>query len=125
MDKATTDSLLVRLREAVLFYVKGNVLVLGGIVAVATALKLEKTEIISAAASNMWLLFTLGILFTFGLGLESAITTAVTSDDPHKNAKMISALRRAYSGYVLLQLLGLGVLLGSVAAYLDLFGAAK
>lgn len=124
MEKSEVESYLSKLREACLFYVKGDALALGAMVTLASTLKFEQKEIINYAISNVWLLVAIGFLIACGMLIESEITTTVGTTDTVLNAKKVKSLRTLYRMYVGLQVAGLTFFLGWTAKSIDLMSKA-
>lgn len=118
MERLELETLLVRLREACLFLIKGDVLALGALVTLISIFKLEPPQVLGMVSSYRWLLQAIGGLVGVGLLYEAFLTVEHGSADINKNQKIAIVARIAYFLFACLQIMVLIYVLGYLAGYL-------
>ncbi len=117
MNERTFDTLIDRLRNSCLFYIKGDVLVLAAWTTLYATFRFEPPySTISLSTFKFQFLCAAAALFA-GILFESILTTLHASENAAANQKRAGTLRRVYFAYVAAQVLALSFVFGSVITH--------
>ncbi|MGA8862794.1 MAG: hypothetical protein WB444_03190 [Gallionella sp.] len=117
MNEISFEALTNRIRTSCLFYMKGDVIILGGLVMLYATYRFEQPYAnLTISTFKFQFVCTLLALF-FGVLFESILTIAQASADALINLKRAKALKRIYFSYIAVQVLALGFASGSILAF--------
>jgi hypothetical protein len=118
-----TEKLLVRLREAYLFLVKSDAIVLAALSTLASVFKLEASQALEIAAKFPWVLKSVGILLASSLGFWALAVMASPSSDMEKNARIVGSNKLLFSALTFAHFAALLYTLGFIEGYLEIMHA--
>ncbi len=117
MNEKAFDTLIDRLRNSCLFYMKGDVWVLAAWTTLYATVRLGAPySTISLTTFRVEFLCAAAALFA-GVVFESILTTLHASEERAVNLKRARVLKRWYFAYIAAQVLALSFVAGSVAVY--------
>ncbi len=117
VNEISFDALIDRIRNSCLFYMKGDVLVLGGLVTLYATYRFDAPYAVLTISTFKFQFLCALLALSFGVIFEGILTTAQASTDVSSNLKHAMTLKRIYFSYIAIQVLGLSFVSGSFLAY--------
>ncbi|MGA7751034.1 MAG: hypothetical protein WCA63_12920 [Gallionella sp.] len=117
MNEISFDALIDRIRNSCLFYMKGDVLVLGGLVTLYATYRFDSPYAFLTISTFKFQFVCALLALFFGVIFEGILTTSQASADVSSNLKRAKTLKRIYFSYIAIQGLALSLVSASFLAF--------
>lgn len=117
VNEMSFDALIDRIRNSCLFYMKGDGLVLGGLVTLYATYRFDAPYAVLTISTFKFQFVCTLLALSFGVIFDGILTTAQASADVSSNVKRARALKRLYFSYIAIQVFALSFVSGSFLIY--------